>query len=415
MSGDIAKAAVMSLISPWKDFGTILKGELKRTIINVNLALELTLGPTLAGADYAERMRQHKEKIDVIDKDVKGALDKLPMGAGATTMLWAVAPGAMLFNSAREVSGKVTPDSVENFMDEYGFKNLTIARFPVGKFMTFAAKKAATVGGFATLNQQAVLRSTKELEDKAEPKWYTPIERMLLLQLPTGPSFRKNENNTKGSGLLLEAEEEDTSQKDFENFLRMSGFEQNFTEKVGAPYVEAQDNFITGLVDIFEKDILETTAIATAATFDDFTEALQKSTLKKFDKINVPNIKKDMETTVNDLVADEEKIKKFLKVVNKKPEDFNNEEDLKKFVLQKLYEKEFSQVRANSIQSIETAVEEITIEILQGLEEKDLEDLRINPLGEELYSIIKSALDRLKRARQEIDNVAKEAEKVTSG
>ena len=415
MSGDIAKAAVMSLISPWKDFGTILKGELKRTIINVNLALELTLGPTLAGADYAERMRQHKEKIDVIDKDVKGALDKLPMGAGATTMLWAVAPGAMLFNSAREVSGKVTPDSVENFMDEYGFKNLTIARFPVGKFMTFAAKKAATVGGFATLNQQAVLRSTKELEDKAEPKWYTPIERMLLLQLPTGPSFRKNENNTKGSGLLLEAEEEDTSQKDFENFLRMSGFEQNFTEKVGAPYVEAQDNFITGLVDIFEKDILETTAIATAATFDDFTEALQKSTLKKFDKINVPNIKKDMETTVNDLVADEEKIKKFLKVVNKKPEDFNSEEDLKKFVLQKLYEKEFSQVRANSIQSIETAVEEITIEILQGLEEKDLEDLRINPLGEELYSIIKSALDRLKRARQEIDNVAKEAEKVTSG
>ena len=37
-----------NILGPWKDFGKLLKGELKRTVINMNTLLQLTLGPTLA-------------------------------------------------------------------------------------------------------------------------------------------------------------------------------------------------------------------------------------------------------------------------------------------------------------------------------------------------------------------------------
>ena len=70
-SGDQMLNDFAAILAPWKDFGSLLKGELKKTVINLNAFLTLTLGPTLASADYAEFMKQTKAKTDKIDADAK--------------------------------------------------------------------------------------------------------------------------------------------------------------------------------------------------------------------------------------------------------------------------------------------------------------------------------------------------------
>ena len=244
--GKSMKGHFKNILAPWKDFGKLLKGELKRTVINMNTLLQLTLGPTLAGADYAEVMRKNKEKISKIDADADAILEKLPTGAVGTGIMFALAPGPMLFDSVREVSKKVTPETVDKFMDEWGFKDLAIGRIPVGRIFTDVAKKGASVGGFATLNRQGYEKSMKELEDDAEPKWYTPIERILLLQDPRGPKSRRESLGRTGNLILEEDDnDEDTStaeeRKAFLDYLKMSGFETKYMQEVSIPYIEAKD------------------------------------------------------------------------------------------------------------------------------------------------------------------------------
>ena len=48
----------------FKNFGTILKGELKRTIVNMNLYLQILVGPTLTASDYAKVFKKNKEKLE---------------------------------------------------------------------------------------------------------------------------------------------------------------------------------------------------------------------------------------------------------------------------------------------------------------------------------------------------------------
>ena len=417
----MGRAAIYSnfdkIVGPWKDFGKLLKGELKRTVINLNTFLQISLGPTLARADYAEVMRKNKEKISKIDKDAEEILDRLPAGGVATTVGWAIAPGPMLFNSVREVSKKVTPETVENFMKEYGFNDLAIGRIPVGKLFTGIAKKGAQVGGFATLNRQAYEISMSDLEDKAEPKWYTPLERIFLLQNPfkRGPGARSDESFGRNGDLLVEAEQQSEEEKAFLDYLKLEGFETKYMQEVGIPYVEAKDELITGIVDLFEKEIQETALISTAATFDEFVKAVQQTTMEKFKPLKSQNIADQMSKEVDGLVEDKETLEKFLKAAKKGLADFENKpEELKEFVTQKLYEKEFTEVRMQSVTSIEEAVEEIKIEILGDLEEKNLKDIRINPLGEQLYNSIVSGLQRLDAASAAIYQAQSQAEKVAS-
>lgn len=398
------------VFEPWKDFGTILKGELKRTVISFNLMLQLTLGPTLAGADYNELMKRHREKIKKIDGEVNAALDKLPAGVGGNTIMWAIAPGPMLFGTVRDVAGKVTPETVDNFMDEYGFKDLSILRIPVGRMATGLAKKGASVGGFVTLNQNAFNKTEEEEEEASRVKWYTPIERILLLQNPLGPKFRRESLENRGP-LLLENKMSD-DEVALGALMKLNGFEAKYNSEVGVPYVRSKEEMITGLVDIFEKEIEETANISGAATFEEFLEAVKSTTLEKFKPLNAQNIQKDMEAEVIGLIEDKENLEKFLKVTDKELSDFENKEDeLKKFLTQKIYEKEFSQARMKSIESIADGVEELKVEILGDIEEKDLEDLKINALGEQLYDVIKSALDRLDKAQQSIVKAQQQAQK----
>ncbi len=405
------------LLDPWKNFGTVLKGELKRTVINLNLFLELSLGQTLTSAEYYEKMADNKKKIETIDNEVNAALEKLPVGAAGHAILWAVAPGPMMAYSVREVSGKVTPDSVGKFMDEYGFTNLKLGPIPVGKMLKGVSKSAAKLGGFATLNNNAMRDADEELKEKSKGKWWQTIEYALLARPisaikslnPFGESVQDVNN------LIVEEEEKDQkAEKDeakaFTGYLKQKGFDTQYNEKVGRPYVEARDEMITGLVDILEQEIKETTALATASTFEEFVEAIKKAELEKFKKLNASQIVSGMESQIDDMIKDKEGLTKFIEAAGAKAEDFNEDEaKLKTFIAQKLYEKEFTEVRIKSIESINDTVEEIKIQVLDGLEEKQLKLLEQTPLGEQLLNSMEAAFERLDKATAKIAEVEKKA------
>lgn len=137
--------------------------------------------------------------------------------------------------------------------------------------------------------------------------------------------------------------------------------------------------------------------------------------MEKFKPLKSQNISDQMSKEVDGLVEDKETLEKFLKAAKKEPADFENKpEELKQFLTQKLYEKEFTEVRMQSVTSIEDAIEEIKVEILGDLEEKNLKDIRINPLGEQLYNSIVSGLQRLDAAAAAIYQAQSQAEKVAS-
>jgi len=402
-------------LSPWKDFGKILKGELKRTVINLNLYLTVMLGPNLTRADYAELVKQTKPKIDKIDSEVQAAMDRIPVSTTVKGIMFAINPAAMTLKAVRDVSGKVTPSTVEKFMDEYGFSNLALGPIPVGAALSKIAQAGAKAGNFATLSGNIYDRDMDELERDSEAKWYTPLERLFRLQDPRGPGFRRrNEASSSNGELLFENESEPSSEAEamaFANAAKLSGFEDQYMKKIAIPYVEAKDKLITGLVDILEQDLTETSAIAAAPTFEEFLKAVQEAKLEKFKPLNPQSMKTDMEKEVSALIADKENLDKFLGVVKAKKEDFN-EDELKKFVTQKLYEKEFTEARIKSIQSISDAVEDIKDEILGDIEESDLKDLKGTPLGDQMFTIFDSALKRLDASVAKIAEATSAAQKV---
>ena len=120
-----------------------------------------------------------------------------------------------------------------------------------------------------------------------------------------------------------------------------------------------------------------------------------------------------MEKEIENLIEDKETLTKFLEAVDKKLEDFEQDEKkLREFLVQKLYEKEFTNVRMTSVRSVMDAVEELKDEILGDLKKEDLKILRGNPMGEQMFTIIDSALKRLDASVSKIAEAERQAQKV---
>ena len=418
--------AVFAEFAPMKDafknFGTILKGELKRTIVNMNLYLQILVGTTLTASDYAKVFKKNREKVEKIDGEVQAALDKMPKGditRAASALLWTVAPGAMIAKGVRDTAGKVTPDTVDSFMSEYGFKDLSIGIIPVGRFVTGVAKRSAAAGNILTLNRTTAGEALRDLEDKAADKWYTPIERLLLLQPPGGLAAVKSEARWHSGQLLTEEEGDEQPEEKQEDetealidYFKMSGFDNKYNKDVGEPYVSARVEMISNLMDTFEEDIKQTSAIAGAPTFEKFIEAVNSADLDKFKKLDGNKLKSEMTAEVEALVEEKPKLEKFLKVMKKTVEDFKSEEELKEYVLKIIYDKEFGAVRVKSIESIQDAIEEIEDVILAGIERKEIDELRINPLGEALADAMTDGMSRLDTAIAALTKSVGQAQKV---
>ncbi len=139
------------------------------------------------------------------------------------------------------------------------------------------SQNAAKLGGFATLNDKAMRDSDEELAEKSKGKWWQTLEFLLLARpISAVKSLNPFGESVQGvNNLIVEEEEKDQkAEKDeamaFTGYLKQKGFDTQYNEKVGRPYVEARDEMITGLVDILEQEIKETADLATASTFEEF-------------------------------------------------------------------------------------------------------------------------------------------------
>ena len=404
----ITTSDLMKVIQPFLDLGSLVKGELKRNIVNINTALTWVLGPELSGKDFNDLMKKNKDKQKVIDGEVAKFMDKYPMSTGASVMLFMANPGLMVLKGTRDVSKKVTPESVEYFMKEYGFDDLAISRIPVGKMLTRTAAKAAGVGNFATGVGGASTRG--RLSGDNETKWYTPLERLFLLQRPFkdrhAESFRSNKP------LLLEADDDEVEDdekenrdqgQDFLNVLDENGFMDEYYQKVAVPYIKIHDENISGLMDAIEQDIADVALVAAAGTLEEFVQALKKAQGEKFKAIPADSIMPDVEKSIAEMMEPDKKkekeLAKILKIKKKKREDFEDDEKLKEFLITVIFEKEFAPSRVTALQSLEQATEEVKDEILGDMQEKDLVELADSGvIGAQLAKIMKDGIDRLEAA-----------------
>ncbi len=403
---------LMKVIQPFLDLGPLVKGELKRNIININTALTWALGPTLSGADFNALMKKNYEKQKKIDGEVEKFMDKYPMGTGASVMLFMANPGLAIINGTREVSKKVTPETVEAFMKEYGFDDLAISRIPVGKMMTGVAARGAALGNFATGTGSASVRGKREGDDEA--KWYTPLERLFLLQNPFKDRFK--EGQWYHGNLLLEAEgDEDEVEADekedpnqgqaFLDKLDDNGFMDQYYQKIAVPYIQIHEENIAGLMDLIEEDLADIALVAAASNIKDFAEAVKKAKGENFKQINADSLVPDIENAIQDLLDPEKKkdLDKILKVKKKKAEDFESEEALKEYLAALIFDKEIGPARVTALKSLEQAVVDVKDEILGDMEEKDLADVAAaGPIGAQLANIMRTGLDRLEAALAEI-------------
>ena len=399
---------LMKVIQPFLDLGPLVKGELKRNIININTALTWALGPTLSGADFNALMKKNYAKQKEIDGEVAKFMDKYPMGTGASVMLFMANPGLMVLKGTRDVSKKVTPETVEAFMKEYGFDDLAISRIPVGKMLTSVATRGAAVGNFATGTGSASVRGKREGDDEA--KWYTYLERLFLLQNPF--KDRHSEGQWRTGNLLLEAEEDEQEEKEdtnqgqaFLDTLDQNGFMDQYYQQIAVPYIKIHEDNISGLLDLIEGDLADIALIAAASNIKDFAEAVKQAKGEKFKSIDSNSLVTGVETSIEELMepGKKEELDKLLKVKKKKVEDFENEEDLKEYLAALIFDKEIAPTRVTALKSLEQAVVDVKDEILGDMEEKDLEEVAAaGPIGVQLASIMQRGLDRLDAAMAKI-------------
>ena len=407
---------LMKVIQPWLDLGSLVKGELKRNIININTALTWALGPTLAGKDFNNLMKKNKDKQKVIDGNVRKFMDKYPMGTGASVMLFMANPGLMVIKGTRDISKKVTPESVEGFMKEYGFEDLAISRIPVGKMLTRTAAKAAGLGNFATGVGGASTRG--RLSGDNDTKWYTPLERLFLLQHPLKDRHAEGFKLRMNKPLLLEEEGDDDDAgadekenldqgQDFLNVLDENGFMDQYYQSVAVPYINIHDELINGLMDAIEQDISDVSLVAAAGTLEEFIAALKKAQGEKFKAIQADSIMPEVEKSIIELLEPDKKkeLDKILKVKKKKREEFEDDEKLKEYMVTLIFEKEFAPTRVTALQSLEQATKEVKDEILGDMQEEDLKELAdTGVIGAQLAKIMEDGIDRLGKALSKLQS-----------
>ena len=60
----------------------------------------------------------------------------------------------------------------------------------------------------------------------------------------------------------------------------------DYYSKVGIPYIQAQEELVTGLMDTIETEIRDVATISAADNFQDFVSAFEKAESEKFKSVN---------------------------------------------------------------------------------------------------------------------------------
>ena len=380
------------IIEPWKEIGTILKAELRRTLLNISTALVLRF-KSLTSQEYAQVMKRHKKKVEEIENEVDRVLDRVPFDVSAS--LFIVNPALGVANITRNALGKFDVDTVEEVFEEYNIMDISVLGLPIGKGLHTIIQKSLNVGGFVTFNQKLIQKTDKELDKDAETKWWTPIERIFLLKSPFSSSKTEGRINHSGK-LLFENKTTEEEYENFKNILHTSGFTERFMKTISIPYVEAKEEIAEILISSLEETLEDAANIAAAENLNEFLSSLSQAKSNSFKQINVQQLKKEISENVKEIKDNKELTRKLL----------GNSKVTDEAILDILYKKEFTKVRQKLINSINQIIENIKEELIgtiKGTEE--LKQLKGNPIGDRLVLNIQYSIESIKKATEVLKDI----------
>lgn len=383
------------LIEPWKDVKNILKPELKRTLLNISTAMVITLR-NLTTKERAIVMKKHKAKLEKIESEVASVMDRLPHKFN--TALFLVNPAFAIANITRDTVGKFDADTVEQVFKEYNLMDIKILGFPAGKFIhNNIVQKALKTGGFLTANQKLMQATDAELDDKAETKWWTPIERLFLFKNPFGSPDISEGNLNYHQRLINESKEEKEEYKSFLQMFSNSGAAEKFMQEVSIPYVESKEQLAEILITSLKNVLEDASLLAVANNITDFISVLENSD-SVLGKINTSTLKKDVEANIASIKKDPELMKEL--VGDKEPTD--------ELLLKVLYEKEFTNLRQDLVKNINDIIEKTQEELLGSSEDmEDIKKLKGTPPGDRLINLLEYSMNSLKEATSALATIEK--------
>ena len=445
---------MMDIVNAWTGVVKVAANELKRTLKNTTLVMNMWLDPRLKTKGQIDALfAKHDKAIGKINDDSKKIMDSICKGQAckeADMMMMLANPALWITMKTRDSVKQITPKKIDAFFDETGLNDVPI----IGGMMQWTAKKAVAAGQFATLTtheyggggEGAPGGGGGEAPDPKKRSLFDRLYGIFLLQNPMAEHHWLGDNlltEQNAFRVLLEQDEKEEEKEEikeedetdeFQTLLISIGVNEEMQKKLGDPFVKAHKEFADELVDHLEESVQDAVAMAKAKTLDDFLKVFANAKAPELKSIDVGNIKSELVSSAQEIVSNNEALAEFLEAGGKTLEDFGIEppgklkeqdkpeeeaepkpegepegaedteeapgdlasnEKLIEFIMQGLYDQNVAPERQKIFEGVGDLFESGWLYILNGLDEDKLGDLRGTPTGDQLYQIITISRDRL--------------------
>ena len=119
---------MMDIVNAWTGVVKVAANELKRTLKNTTLVMNMVLDPRLKTKGQIDALfAKHDKAIEKINKDSKEIMDSICKGEAckeADMMMMLANPALWITMKTRDNVVKITPAKIDNFFDETGFHDL---------------------------------------------------------------------------------------------------------------------------------------------------------------------------------------------------------------------------------------------------------------------------------------------------
>ena len=332
------------IIDAWVGVAKVAANELKRTLKNTTLVMNMWLDPRLkTGGQIDALFAKHDKAIEKINKDSKEIMDSICKGeacAEADMMMMLANPAAWITMKVRDNVKTVTPARIDYFFDETGLNDVPI----IGGMMQWTAKKAVAAGQIATLTTHeygsdggTTGGGTGPDAPDAKPRGL--IDRLYGIFLLQNPM---SEHHWLGDNLLTEEtafralleqdekkedeDEDEDKEKDesdeFQTLLISIGVNEEMKAKLGDPFVAAHREFTEELVTHLEDSTEDAVAMAKAKTLDDFLKVFANAKSPELKSIDVSKIEEELKSAAQKVISNQKALTEFLEAGGKTLEDF---------------------------------------------------------------------------------------------
>ena len=336
---------MMDIVDAWAGVVKVAANELKRTLKNTTLVMNMWLDPRLKTKGQIDALfAKHDKAIGKINDDSKKIMDSICKGQAckeADMMMMLANPALWITMKTRDSVKQITPKKIDAFFDETGLNDVPI----IGGMMQWTAKKAVAAGQIATLTTHEYGGGGEagggggggEAPDPKNRSLFDRLYGIFLLQNPMAEHHWLGDNlltEQNAFRVLLEQDEkeeekEDTKEEDetdeFHTLLISIGVNEEMQKKLGDPFVKAHKEFADELVDHLEESVQDAVAMAKAKTLDDFLKVFANAKAPELKSIDVGNIKDELASGAQKIVSNNEALAEFLEAGGKTLEDFGIE------------------------------------------------------------------------------------------